>query len=1802
MSAIGRERIRELSEKSSASNEEWTVFIKNLSIRVSRRVLRDFFSPYGQILRIFIPRFLEKSSYKSSTFAFVQFAEEGSRKKAIQFVDGKWLDGRRLFVGAAKYQNVKRRESVRGKRSSLVKQGPQVPSRSGRKGQSVDSLRDGSSYREVVQSEAATNRDQVSGFIRKGTNQRVEGQEMRTSGVGKAVKKPLDIYIPTEDRTWLRSSLTGICKERFEVDFVQRALRNEGLNVKVVRWGYARNACLVVFRSAEEKFALMEDKWETLSFWFDRLDPVMDDECVPLQYCAVSLIGVLLNCWSAPFFTSLASRWGKLVKIQEQTTRRSDCRVAQLLLRIESPFDIPPHVSVTTLGRSFKIMIKVEGTDDFFPVLEDEVEEVGSVHPCEGSSSDGSQGVDVHGQDGQLGTCAVSDSLNRVKAWVRDYSCGRGTRIKGNEFENVGLKDMGDVNVCYGETASGGNPSQQEGGGDFIEGCKRGLGLGDFSLPVDKAQPDFNEECLVSHKVVCPSGPACNWAEDNCCSHSNIRSDLPAEDGSFLVGRMCTREEGESSQCGQEARLVFEQSDGQRGSLGDLCPGTISVGPLNMKVVMEGLSLNINEDCCSNSSVRDPISSPRDRTSPVKVLSRSNNLSSQRRFRVPPTHSGSVGSEGEVVINFCDRVYSRVFRSLVRDSLDQDRELTQSAQDYVEARIEAVATREDVFEVCSEHKDRRFLALSRRGDFNAYLVPEEKCGFTQNWHSMDLFRSFIHLYNLMDLPLVGGVSLGVILESPPLGMLPKSLSDHNPVVLVEESFNWGPKPFRFFNYLLEEEGFAGVVENSIAILRNGLGARGLFSLLKETKLAIKNWPRINHRGFSVEISDLEERINGLELKFQSGGISAQERELLVCSRKELWNLHRKEESIWLQRSRLKWISEGDKNTKFFHLCALNRSRINSISALKVGGVVVSDPVQLRGSIYDYFKAVYNSNSALEVDAMDLNFAKLNHDQVTVLERHFSELEVWEAISQSDSSKAPGPDGFTMGFFKKFWPSLKISNPEGIEDYRPISLVGSLYKIISKVLSRRLVSVITNIISPTQFAFIPGRQLHECAFLANEAIDFWRKKGRKGVVFKADFRRAYDSVEWPILLRLLKVMGFRDKWISWINLCISSASISVLVNGSPTEEFMMGKGLRQGCRFSIGRENNRFLLTHLQFADDLIIFCRDSPTQILNVRRVLRIFSLMSGLNLNLSKSKLFGVNLGEELLEERASVVGCGVGALPMSYLGLPVGTSKNSDMLWEPVIQNFSSKLAGWKASTLSLAGRLVLVKTVLSSLPIFFMSIFKIPPKVNRKLNSIMASFLWGEGPERKQIHWVNWNLVCQPFDEGGLGVLDLRLINRVLLGKWVWKFANEKDSLWKNLLCCIHNSSNLSLSLSSAVSPQDSWVWRGIRSNYEKRDEIGDCLRSNSKMQVGNGGRVADFGSQEISGWVWNIQLRRNLCDWELDQWISLMSLLDNIGLLESVDDFLAWSGIGDGQFSAKSCRLTISGRSRGNFQWSSWVWSGFAAPKVQTFLWQLSHYKVVVRVELKKRGVPLENVLCPLCLKADETIQHLFIVCPIAGELWSSLSPGVVLWSTWIARNSVVFENGKLDLALLFFISKFRLANWFLAKYPKANIQVDLLVGDPRLADSIGVCPPKLRKDTCWLPPPPDFFKFNVDGAVRSDGLQGGIGGILRDSNDSKLISFSTAVGPGPPLFAELKAIKEGIAVFLSSHWAGKGRLVLESDCSTVVDWILRPFLTPSFFRSLVGDIAALVSAKDILVRWVPRSCNCEADKLAKEGIG
>ena len=192
-----------------------------------------------------------------------------------------------------------------------------------------------------------------------------------------------------------------------------------------------------------------------------------------------------------------------------------------------------------------------------------------------------------------------------------------------------------------------------------------------------------------------------------------------------------------------------------------------------------------------------------------------------------------------------------------------------------------------------------------------------------------------------------------------------------------------------------------------------------------------------------------------------------------------------------------------------------------------------------------------------------------------------------------------------------------------------------------------------LISVNQSAFIAGRQILDTSLIANEVISFLKEKKMKALIFKVDFAKAFDSVNWNFLLSIMSQMGFGSKWCSWINGCLSSATVSVLVNGSPTEEFHMERGLRQGdplspflfliigealqamvreaCNNSlfkglklINRQRN---LTLLQYADGALFFGVWSKINILNLINLLKCFHDVSGLQINFSKSRLFGIGV-----------------------------------------------------------------------------------------------------------------------------------------------------------------------------------------------------------------------------------------------------------------------------------------------------------------------------------------------------------------------------------------------------------------------------------------------------------------------------------------------------------------------------------------------------------------------------------------------
>ncbi|MCH99969.1 LINE-1 reverse transcriptase like, partial [Trifolium medium] len=273
------------------------------------------------------------------------------------------------------------------------------------------------------------------------------------------------------------------------------------------------------------------------------------------------------------------------------------------------------------------------------------------------------------------------------------------------------------------------------------------------------------------------------------------------------------------------------------------------------------------------------------------------------------------------------------------------------------------------------------------------------------------------------------------------------------------------------------------------------------------------------------------------------------------------------------------------------------------------------------------------------------------------------------VKECDGSKCPGPDGFNFAFIKEFWELMKtevmmffdqfhgnecipkclmsyfltlipkIKSPQGLRDYRPISLLGCWYKLLAKVLACRLAEAIGVLIPKTQSAFLKGRQLVEGVVAVNEVIDYAKKSGKDCLILKVDFEKAYDSVDWGFLDYLLGRFGFSPKWRAWMKACVCGGNVSVLVNGSPTNEIQIRRGLKQGDPLApflfllvaegLGGlmrravEINRFRpflvggaavpVSLLQYADDTLCIGEATTENLWVLKAILRGFEMASGL-------------------------------------------------------------------------------------------------------------------------------------------------------------------------------------------------------------------------------------------------------------------------------------------------------------------------------------------------------------------------------------------------------------------------------------------------------------------------------------------------------------------------------------------------------------------------------------------------------------
>ncbi|GJW56322.1 RNA-directed DNA polymerase, eukaryota [Tanacetum coccineum] len=1038
------------------------------------------------------------------------------------------------------------------------------------------------------------------------------------------------------------------------------------------------------------------------------------------------------------------------------------------------------------------------------------------------------------------------------------------------------------------------------------------------------------------------------------------------------------------------------------------------------------------------------------------------------------------------------------------------------------------------------------------GDFNDVRTMDERLGSSFNVSSARCFDRFIVSSGLVDVKLEGYsftwshpsaskmskldrflVTEGIISLYPSISALclDRHLSDHRPILLREVLSDFGPTPFRFYQSWLRMEGFDSMVEHAwLSFSHSDSNAMVRFKKkLQDLKSIIRLWVKDKKFHLHNAKNSLQNDLISIDKDLERGNVSDDILLNRMDLNRRLQDIKLLEVKDLVQKSKIKWAIEGDENSKFFHgIINKKRSQL-SIRGVFVEGTWCTDPSIVKEAFKNHFEVRFQQpcHDRLKLNAPFHN--RLSSDQVDELDRAVSRDEIRRAVWNCGENKSPGPDGYTFEFFRKYWSLVgadfcdavdyffksgtfprgcnssfialipKVNDAKFVNDFRPISLIGCVYKVITKVLANRLATVISDLVSETQSAFVANRQILDGPFILNEMLNWCKRKKKQAMFFKVDFAKAYDSVRWDYLLDILHAFGFGPNWCRWIRGTFTSSMASILVNGSPTSEFPFCCGLKQGdplapylfilimeslhISFSRVVDDGLFKgfqlhgsvnISHLFYADDAMFIGEWSEQNLHNIVKVLNCFHLASGLKINIAKSQVLGVGVSQNVVVQAANRIGCAVLNTPFRYLGVTVGECMSRKSAWVGLVNKLQARLSKWKVKTLSIGGRLTLLKSVLGASPIYYMSIFKVPKGVLKTMESIRSKFFNGVDSSDRKISWVAWDNVLASKLNGGLGVSSFFALNRALLLKWVWRFISGDGSLWCKVIQAIYGSK-----FDLHVTDQPS-IWCSILREVKSLKDSGFDFSSHCKKRIGDGSCtsfwydiwLADaplcvqfprlfaleldkeivvankMGASSVSA-----SFRRDVRDGaERQQWDDLSSIMNSVVLSSSKDRWTCDLS-GDGEFKVKVIRNFIDDL----FLPSSDVetrWVKFIPIKVNVFSWRARRDRLPTRVNLSRRGVLLDSHLCPLCNAAMEDVQHVFFRCDVARvvlrkicrwwdldwqeicsfsdwDAWflsfrlssrlKSILEGVFYvawWRIWRLRNQVVFDASPPNRSTIF----------------------------------------------------------------------------------------------------------------------------------------------------------------------------------------
>ncbi|CAL8991787.1 unnamed protein product [Prunus brigantina] len=720
-------------------------------------------------------------------------------------------------------------------------------------------------------------------------------------------------------------------------------------------------------------------------------------------------------------------------------------------------------------------------------------------------------------------------------------------------------------------------------------------------------------------------------------------------------------------------------------------------------------------------------------------------------------------------------------------------------------------------------------------------------------------------------------------------------------------------------------------------------------------------------------------------------------------------------------------------------------------------------------------------------------------------------------------------------------------------------------------------------------------------------------------------------------------------------CVSTCEISICINGELIDPFSPSSGIRQGDPLSpylfvlcieklshiivdavkrrlwkpIKTSRNGPNVSHLFFADDLVLFAEATPCQARVMKDCLDLFCSASGQTVNFAKSAIFcSPNTCKMVAKEIGAICGSPITEDLGKYLGLPLLHSRVTKGTYNGLLDKVQNRLAAWKRKCLSLAGRATLIQAVTSSIPVYTMQTVKLPGSICEDLDRINRDFFWSGSGKKQKVHLCQWDLVCRPKCRGGIGLKKTADMNRALLAKIGWRMHTRDQGLWAQ----IYEKKYLkgcSILDTHGVSKQDcSATWRSVLYGVE-------LLKKGMVWRVGNGEHVkfwkdnwvADLPLLQYAGAQSGIDLDCKVSNFFKEGWwdiAKLRAVLDEVmvqkitcfpvGFGGNSQDAQIWKPTSNGIFTVKSAFQLIHGGSI----WSNMCWKGLWSmsipPKLKVFLWLVFQGKILTNEQRVRRHLAVESS-CSVCGWHSETIIHTLRDCGRAKEVWLNvLNPSNVHdfflsdYPSWLRSN--LFSKAKWEGRFHWNIM-FVFTCWYVWKWRNKYIFNDAgdLPYDPRMIicaavldwvkASSGNCRnvPRTQVMLRWEPPGSGWVKLNVDGTCMTASGKIGAGGVIRDCVGEWCAGFAVNLGKGRILDAEIWGLFFGLRLAVAKGFI---KIIIEMDSQIAVNLFQqRDSLCFHPLAALLSNCGQMLRhVESWVIQHIFREKNGLADCLAK----